>query len=904
MRRPIEFLLVPDSRAGRKVRRELANRRAWTGVLVGQWEGLLKRAMTGYAIPELPDRPDGLAAALGALEDAFWSKSLATSPQETTAAVARAFRELIMSTDPATGLAGVNPAAIGGRLRRRLADFRRLESAYPTAVPAELRAVQELLRSDRDPTIPLCVRRCPGLPRLTNWQRCLVERLNADSRAGTRELGRTLQDVLDSCLDPSPAAAPGTALQALQESLFEKHAPAVPADGSVQWVGLRDHWEEAEIAAGMVQELLAAEPSLSPSQIGLLVPDSFEYSVAIGDAFGLAGLPLSGLSAERWKRDLGREAVYNFLHCRQKPAPAMALAVCFSSRLMPWPRQVGDQLAQKVMDGDLSPRLPDSLDPSAVAMRELLLAGDDDPRSLSAALAEFSRLLNGGEAMAMHVGRASEAVGSLRRQLSGARSIDWFEICKLVKPELITDGPGPTFSLEGVAVWSEPHEAWRTVRHLIVLGFCEEHYPARASRQAVMLSQELTDLENRLGLSLQHRAERQRMARLRFRRQLRSVTGSVTFLVPHANLAGEQVRISESFAFMQRTVAGGSRGLLAMLDADTDRARIRNLAVTTAKPEGPRRFTPSDSRLQLGRDLLTLGSAGPRPQSPSSLEILMLTPLGWLLQALRAEPREWRPDSVSPLIVGGIAHAVFESVFSPGKPLPRTDEVESCVRAAFDTVAAQKAPFLSSPHWHVERRNMATFVTKAASFWKSALDTLEAEVIGVEVWLEGTWLDVPVRGKADLLLELGDSSILIVDYKASTSKKRHAVMKRGYESQTTLYRKMAESGWIRKLLKSRRQHLRPEHSGKRTLRIAYFMMRDQTCLSDSAAYGNVENWREVEEDPSGRALGLIRRNLRKARRGVIELNAPGDRKILEKSTGLPTYAFDISPLIELLAVEP
>ena len=126
----------------------------------------------------------------------------------------------------------------------------------------------------------------------------------------------------------------------------------------MQWLGVRDFLQEAEVAAGMVQWLLAEDSKLKPADIGLLLPDEFEYAVAVEDAFRLGGLALSGLPAERWRRDLGREAVFHFLYCRQKPAPAMALAVCLSSPLMPWSREQGAVLAQDVMNGDYDLEAP------------------------------------------------------------------------------------------------------------------------------------------------------------------------------------------------------------------------------------------------------------------------------------------------------------------------------------------------------------------------------------------------------------------------------------------------------------------------------------------------------------------------------------------------------------------
>ena len=101
----------------------------------------------------------------------------------------------------------------------------------------------------------------------------------------------------------------------------------------------------------MAQQLII-ERGVDLPRIGILLPESFEYEVAVEDAFAFAGLPLSGLPRERWRRDLGREAIYYFLACRQKPAPAMAMASCLTSPLMPWDRATGAQLAQQVVNGN------------------------------------------------------------------------------------------------------------------------------------------------------------------------------------------------------------------------------------------------------------------------------------------------------------------------------------------------------------------------------------------------------------------------------------------------------------------------------------------------------------------------------------------------------------------------
>ena len=220
-------------------------------------------------------------------------------------------------------------------------------------------------------------------------------------------------------------------LGVLQSRLYRPGDVKAPLDESVQWLGVRDFLQEAEVAAGMVQRLLKEEPGLKLADIGLLLPDDFEYSVAVEDAFRLGGLALSGLPAERWRRDLGREAVFHFLYCRQKPAPAMALAVVLSSPLMPWSRETGAVLAQTVMDGDYELKAPHGASAEARAMLALLREGDTEPSTLAAALKAFAGLLDAPEELAGHVAQATpRRTGSARcsppaGRSSGRRSSAW-----------------------------------------------------------------------------------------------------------------------------------------------------------------------------------------------------------------------------------------------------------------------------------------------------------------------------------------------------------------------------------------------------------------------------------------------------------------------------------------------
>lgn len=66
--------------------------------------------------------------------------------------------------------------------------------------------------------------------------------------------------------------------------------------------------DEADVAAGMAQSWLASDPELSPSDIGILIENPDLYGSYLREAFGLAGLPLSGLARRGHARCRGRNS--------------------------------------------------------------------------------------------------------------------------------------------------------------------------------------------------------------------------------------------------------------------------------------------------------------------------------------------------------------------------------------------------------------------------------------------------------------------------------------------------------------------------------------------------------------------------------------------------------------------
>ena len=118
----LNFLLVPDAGAARRIRRCVAAGGACGGVVVGTWGELLEWARRTYLLSELADDWEtAFGDALTSLEDAFWAESFKVAPVETAEAVERALVEVLSATDPSQGLQGVSFEGLAERPRRHLA---------------------------------------------------------------------------------------------------------------------------------------------------------------------------------------------------------------------------------------------------------------------------------------------------------------------------------------------------------------------------------------------------------------------------------------------------------------------------------------------------------------------------------------------------------------------------------------------------------------------------------------------------------------------------------------------------------------------------------------------------------------------------------------------------------------
>ncbi|MEO5344002.1 MAG: PD-(D/E)XK nuclease family protein [Gammaproteobacteria bacterium SHHR-1] len=898
----IDFILVPDSGLARRLRRHLATAQGRKNVLVGTCNELIEYALSAYLIPapRCLDRAT-LSETLAQWDDAFWSESFAIAPEDTATAIASALHEILAASPPREALKAPSGKGLSPRAKRHLDDLFRLASALAPLLPEPLASIRALLDASRTrPLRHIRVHTDEGLMPLSPWQHALVDRLNQDAPVTTVQ---TFSQALRSMASPAETANQESALGILQRHLFSPSKAVCPVDGSIQFVGVRDCLQEAEVVAGMVQSLLAGDSALRPADIAVLIPDSFDYALALSNAFQVTGLPLSGLPLEIWRRDLGREALFHFLYAVQKPAPAMALAVLLASPLMPWSREHGGVLAQQVMGGEFRLCPLEGMDKSSINLLYLLGQVVEEPKALGGAISTFVNALRADESHQAHILLARETAARLHAALDGMRSIDWPQLRRLSLPSLLTEEDQPEFLLEGISVWREGKEPWRPARHTFVLGFSEGHYPTKPSRSPVFSADEWEAIRTRTHLAITTPSDRLGRDRARFKRQLQATSDSLTFLVPHLSYAGDSLNPSESLVFIQQFFPEGAKPILEV-DIATDRSEIRHLAVAApAEPLPPRPLVAKD--LDFGRDLLALrkkADGTQKPESPSGLETLMVSSLAWLLRRLDAEPQGWAPERPDVLTLGSIAHRVFELLFPADTAIADAGTLEAQLDAALDDAISRHAPYMKRVQWRAERLNLATELKRAALAWQRVLTDLDASILGSEIWLEGQLDQTPIHGQADQILKLNGGGLLVVDYKRSSSSGRVARMQAGFDAQASLYRTMLATGGP-KTTDAATQPLKLKASKK--VGVLYFMLNDQTPLSDACFVdaSHIPRWQTIQNDISSEAIKLIRQRLREVKAGQIRLNRTQDETFFSKTAGLTPYALENSPLIRLFMIE-
>lgn len=888
----IHFFLTPDKSASRRLRRRIAEDAARIGVMVGTWGELISVLQQVYLQTEATDTWEtNIHATAKEMHDAFWSKSLKVAEKETLSAISDALGSLLEGSVPGQSLSLDISKQLPVRAGRHLQDLIRLHAKSGYILPPALSAISTLLVTPK-PSLSrqVAVYHQSDIQHLSLWQKALLKKISDDC---SLQPDPDLVHFHRSAFEMSGEKSADNLLSHLQKNLFLATQKKAMRDESIQWVAARDYLAEVEVAAGMIQSALRRDPSLKYADIGILLPTAAEYSQAVRAVFSSSGLPVSALTHTTILRDIGRETVLHFLLSVRKPAPVMSLASLVTSPLMPWTLEKGRILATRIMNGDVD------LDELQHFARHLT-SESIDPAELNTALWSFSKFLTSSEEMAVHLGRARQTISSIRSLLQEEEVVPWEKILSVAAPEEFSGQVETIMTREGIAVFSEREEPWRQLRYLFILGFASGHYPKVTGLSSIFAESDLRIFNEEFGYSIETRTEIAQRRREQFRRQLMSASEKVTILMPRRDGMGESIHPSETLTFMAQLIEGvkSPDELVYDLDSAADLDRTDLLArAPESKPKYPRTLAAEDVTLPHNLLKMRVNKEGEqKPESPSGLETLMVSPLAWLLRRYNMEPKEWAPEELDMMGKGTLAHAVFEHLFAPGRSIPLESEIRDDVPSLLHNAITELMPFMLSPEWRVERRHLERDINEAALHWRAILTHLGATVIAVEVKLVGSLDGLPLTGNADLLLELPCGRMYVVDYKKSKSKDRRERMTKSYDSQANLYRVMLQTGGIDGSAEELTEAMKQTEIGA-----MYYLMNDQTALTDTSGWikTGIGGVYEMGGGISVNAMEMIKERIAELEQGKIILNSATDEEWFKKNAGTKAYALDNSPLVRL-----
>ncbi|WP_264214655.1 PD-(D/E)XK nuclease family protein [Leisingera thetidis] len=782
-----------------------------------------------------------------------WQESLANAPVETMSAVSAALEGLVLATAdlrvPSGGAMGDSRA--GRHLDALIALWRKLGDALPEGLAA-VRHVLDLPHGRFLDPLPV-----------------VEGSLDPHAPAAMKALYGRLKDEFGAVAAPAKARAAreGSRLHALQGGVAETAIEAGPKDGSLAFYGLRDVAACADFAAARAGALI--ESGIAAREIAVLASGDQRQ---IARAFAEQGVPISGLPVSLPERDIVGETALQLALAKRTPTPAMVLASLALSPLMPWSAQTGRDLAESIMNGDFR---GDVLSPTQ-AHKDLWT----DMRASAGSLAQLRFLI---DRICERIAQGNE----VRARLSippGEGSPDWEAILRGIQIAS-PSSPDPERNLEGVSLWSAHETPWRQCRHLIVTDFTDGRYPTRPRANPLFLDSEITAIRTTTGLQLRGRAEGLAESLFLFDQQLQAVAESVTFLVPWRDLSGVRQQPSAGLSLVARAISDVEEAHDLILDLS--RLPPGDWPVAHHRlPPLPESDELPEALSFPGLDLLALrrkDDGTSKPQSPSRLETLLVSPLAWLLDEVGAGDMSWSAEELDVMAKGNIAHDVFEHVFLKDQPLPEPAALTAAVAEAYDRALTRHAGFLRSASWEMERSGLEREILQAALRWREHLLALGAKIIGNEIWLAGEAHGINLHGKADAILELPDGTLLVVDHKKSGTSARRRRMEAGWDLQAGLYRDMLG------------RPIRRDGDGMdpligRQVGIAYHLMNDGGLLTSGHVPAEGSPARDMGDAVNDAAVAMLAERLAQLGAGRVVLNTSADEGFFKKEAGFTPYA--------------
>jgi hypothetical protein len=873
------FMLVSDSLKASHHRHQLALSNT-TGVKVGNFSALLDLLSELWLLspPEDTWKEKFKSCALG-VSDAFWSKSLAVDETATLSQV-RASLALVLEGVPLTWESTPEqPVSFQKsdhpRLGRYFNDLSRLWVQMEGVRPYDqMRAALWLAQSHQLPIEPVQCHCMIDIHDLPLWQKTIVERL--------QELTPVVKPLLE--LDFPK-------LKTWHQALLAGDPKPSDADHPVVCFSCRDILAECRAVASMIQS--EVELGIAADQFAVMLPtEQTDYVHWLGHYLNQAGILVSNDSRSQQMTDWQAQLIKDLLIYQAQQQPTMQLQSIITNPLMPWTRSKGQFYATRIANNDLKP-----LDEVAEDKAFIQLIQQPLRRHTPSVLSEWiDRILDHCKelvATPLTAARLSNQRQLLQKLLDEVDVTDWSATLSRVlnqwhvTPIRLSDEA--RYRLNAVTFIDSDQQLPYSVHRLYVMGFNDSHYEQPNPNAGAIA------FEDWQGLTLEYQQS------------------SLAYVYSHAQFGGtawftqwvqslaqsqQQIIITTARQAYDGSVLHPSRSWLSLAQTIATKLEVDALITPIesathpllhwhevplspiTSPSLPECYEFNQSLLD---KLTALNNDTQRPESPSSLETLIVSPLAWLFNRMGIETREWKVQQLDNALQGSIAHKVFE-LYGKHQNAPMSNDLFD---ELYESAVNKLAPFMQQAHWRIEKANLKREIHRAFEVFVPWSKQHGWKVEHVEQKMEGRLWDWPIKGFIDAILHSTDQ-VFILDYKKSKSDDRYKRLNAGFDLQTYIYRQ-----------------LYTQSNGSANIVTGYFNLNDRVMVLDQAIEGS--NDIEVQtpdlplEQQSAQAVDWVTERFAQLRLGQIMLNHASEAKAW-KSRGIKAYAFENS--LVKLAMHP
>jgi len=868
----LDFVLVPDGLSANYVRRELS-KHSPNGIKVGNFSVLLETLTDLWVLPVQSDNwSDILQASALKMADAFWSKSIQVDEVSVIKQLDQSLRHILKSLPLGQSVSCLeNPQT---KAERYFNDLVSLHQNMHHVRPFEQQtAKQWLVQANVLSLDSINIYFDQDYFCFDVWQQEVIKALLANQTQVSPN-----KDLIDSLLIHLAEEVPSDFV-ALKNVLFTNQPPVSIPEG-YKGVLCRDALEECEAVASMVQ--VASNKGISLDEIAVIYPAGSNYPLWMSKVFEKAGIVVSNLPTYQaifdWQATLLRDLVV----LKSESAPPMAWMSVLSNPLMPW-RNHNKRIL--IIEGKVDD-IRDMADEVSEGLIDLLTQKVNDSSEM---LEWFMAVIKHLEPL-NEQGLTHERMASKLNQL-----IVWFELyaedtydeqCQKIlnqlQPKSLNIAGEKSHYLNAVTAVASNETLLKPAKHLFVLGFNQGTYFHNASDKSgrtILNNQAWSLLTEQTGLVLDTFKEEVSFGQTQIKSLLGKAVESLTILASQQDFDGGRLHLSETafdlaLCFMPAEKVNPNLLFSALRDSDHPFLKLTEISI---QPEES--LVLDDLKLQQNLLALhTVDDGSQRPESPSSFETMMVSPLSWLLDRQGLKDKSWSVEKLDVLLQGTVAHKVFE-LYKKRQDEPLSDEL---YEQLFLQAVQEDAAFLQGQQWRLELVQLKQQVKPAFDKFVCWLELSGWRIIGVEKRLKGQIWDIPVKGFADALLKK-ENEILVLDYKKSKSDDRVKRLKSGFDLQTYIYRELYQQ----------------EH-GKTDIYSGYYNLNDQVMVLDQAQSSGNE-MKIVVPDISVQAQSLeaqnkVQNRLSQLKQGCVELNTNQDSSNWEVF-GIKAYALKDNPVV-------